>query len=115
MSLFTRPVNAVGIEAHIRITPMGIRAPNLSQTGPLTKRIKMVPATEQMLDVQICCLSIPKLFPTSLSRGAMANQIKKAIKKDHHEQWKALMCGLEKSHNLISLARSSWLGSTLRT
>jgi hypothetical protein len=40
--------------------------------------------------------------------------MKKAMKKPHQEQWKARMCGREKSHSLISVALSSWSGSTLR-
>ena len=45
-------------------------------------------------------------------RGLIANQIKKAMKKPHQEQWKARMWGRAKLHNLISVALSSWSGST---
>ena len=57
----TRPVQAHGIEAKARMKPMGMRAPYLSQRGPLTKRRKMVPATEQMLDVLICFFVRPSV------------------------------------------------------
>ena len=80
-----RPVQAHGMEANISIKPMGMRAPYLSQSGPLRKRKKTVPATEQMLDVQICCLLSPSVFAISGRRGAMANQMKKAMKKQPHD------------------------------
>jgi hypothetical protein len=41
----------------------------------------------------------------------MANQMKKAMKKPHHEQWKARMCGRAKLQSLISVDLSSWSGS----
>ena len=50
----TRPVHAHGIEAPMSTQPIRRRAPYLSQSGPSKKRIKMVPATEQMLDVHAC-------------------------------------------------------------
>lgn len=92
---------------------MGMRGPYLSHKGPLMKRKKMVPATEQILDVQISFLVKPSVSLTSGSRGAIANQMKNAMKKQNHEQWKARMCGLLKERSLISVALSSWLGSTL--
>ena len=107
-----RPVHAQGMEANAKMTPMGMRAPYLSQRGPLMKRKKMVPATEQMFDVQICCLVKPRVSFTSGRSGAMANQMKKAMKKQNHEQWKARMCGRLKDRSLISVALSSWSGST---
>jgi hypothetical protein len=55
------------------------------------KRIKIVPATEQMFEVQICCLLKLKVMAISLISGAMANQMKKAVKKHIHEKWKARM------------------------
>lgn len=85
-ALVTRPVKAHEIDAHIKITPIKIRAPYLSQSGPLIKRIKIVPSTEQMLDVQTSC---GEIFNVSLilgRSGAMANQIKKAVKNPIHEQ-----------------------------
>ena len=80
-----RPVQAHGMEANISMKPMGMRAPYLSQSGPLMKRKKTVPATEQMLDVQTCCLVSPSVFEISGRRGAMANQMKKAMKKENHD------------------------------
>ena len=44
-----RPVQAHGMEANISMKPMGMQALYLSQRGPLMKRKKMVPATEQLL------------------------------------------------------------------
>jgi len=98
----TRPVKAVGMEANIKMIPIRMRAPNLSHIGPLMKRMKIVPSTEKMLDVQISCLvrPIPPSSGGSLitgMSGAMANQMKKAVKKA-----------------LISVALSSWLVSTAR-
>ena len=90
----TRPVNAHGMDANIKRTPIRIRAPYLSHMGPLMKRMKVVPSTEQMLEVQISCLLRPMPpssgdFLITGRRGAMANQMKKAVKKPIHEQWKA--------------------------
>ena len=110
---FTRPVMAQGMEAKARMIPMGIRAPYLSHNGPFTKRKKIVPATEQILLVQICCLVKPSVSLTSGRRGAMANQMKKAMKKQNQLQWNARICGRLKFRSLISVALSSWLGSTL--
>lgn len=87
----TRPIQAQGIDAAIKTIPIRIRAPNLSQRGPRTKRMTIVPATEQMLEVQMSCLVILRSSLTSVSRGAMANQMKKAMKKQNQEQWKARM------------------------
>ena len=109
----TKPVKAHGMDANIRMIPIGIRAPYLSHRGPLTNRRKIVPATEQMLDVHICCLVRPSVSLTSGRSGAIANQMKNAIKKQNHEQWNALMCGRLNDRSLISVALSSWLGSTL--
>ena len=86
VAFLTRPVNAVGIDAAIKINPMGIRAPNLSHIGPFTNRMKIVPATLHMEDVQICCFVNFRVILTSERRGAMANQMKKARKKLNHEQ-----------------------------
>ena len=110
--LFTRPVNAQGMEAKARMIPMGIRAPYLSHNGPFTKRKKIVPATEQILLVQTCCFVKPSVSFTSGSRGAMANQMKKAMKKQNQLQWNARICGRLKDRSLISVALSSWFGST---
>mmetsp|Transcript_20977 Transcript_20977/g.45526 ORF Transcript_20977/g.45526 Transcript_20977/m.45526 type:complete len:169 (-) Transcript_20977:262-768(-) len=90
-ALLTRPVHAQGIEQSINSTPMRIRAPYLSHIGPLMKRMKTVPATEQMLDVQICCFEIPNVFLISGRSGAIANQMKKAVKNPIQEQWNARM------------------------
>lgn len=87
----TTPVKAHGIDAPIRIKPIRTRAPNLSHIGPKRKRMKMVPATELMLDVQACWPVRLRVFLISGMSGAMANQMKKATKKDHHEQWNARM------------------------
>mmetsp|Transcript_21581 Transcript_21581/g.45634 ORF Transcript_21581/g.45634 Transcript_21581/m.45634 type:complete len:206 (+) Transcript_21581:1181-1798(+) len=112
-ALLTRPVQAQGIEQSIRSTPIRRRAPYLSHIGPLMKRMKTVPATEQMLDVQISCFEMPKVSLISGRSGAIANQMKKAVKNPIHEQWNARMCGRLKERSLISVALSSWSGSTL--
>mmetsp|Transcript_6988 Transcript_6988/g.15113 ORF Transcript_6988/g.15113 Transcript_6988/m.15113 type:complete len:150 (-) Transcript_6988:161-610(-) len=110
--LLTRPIHAVGMEANMRTHPMGIRAPNLSQTAPKTNRIQISNKTAQILLVQMSdgCKSRESLI--SGRSGAMANHMKKAMKKPHQEKWKALMCGRAKEHNLSSFALSSWSGST---
>lgn len=97
----TTPVNAHGMEAPISTVPIRIRAPNLSHIGPNKKRMKMVPATEQILEVHASCAVRPNVFLISGIRGAMANQMKKARKKENQEQWNALMCGLAKVQSLI--------------
>mmetsp|Transcript_13031 Transcript_13031/g.17463 ORF Transcript_13031/g.17463 Transcript_13031/m.17463 type:complete len:211 (+) Transcript_13031:1011-1643(+) len=108
----TRPVNAVGIDAKHRMTVKRIRGPYLSHAGPRTNRMKMVPPTPAIEDVQICCLVKSSVSLISDRSGAIANQMKKAMKKDHQEQWKARMCGREKLQSLISVALSSCSGST---
>mmetsp|Transcript_6679 Transcript_6679/g.18654 ORF Transcript_6679/g.18654 Transcript_6679/m.18654 type:complete len:201 (-) Transcript_6679:191-793(-) len=110
----TRPVQAVGMAQQHRTPVKRMRAPYLSQRGPRTNLMQMVPATEMTEEVQISFLVMPRSGPISDRRGAMANQMKKAMKKHHHEQWKARMWGREKLHSLISLALSSWSGSTSR-
>jgi len=77
------------------------------------KRMKMVPATEQMLEVQSCCLLRSSDIATSDRRGARANQMKKAQKKANHEQWKARMCGRFALQSLISVDLSFCAGSIL--
>ena len=65
-----------------------------------------------MLDVQTSC---GEIFNVSLilgRSGAMANQIKKAVKNPIHEQCKARIWGRLKDRSLISVALSSWSGST---
>lgn len=109
-----RPVRAVGIDAKHKITVKSTLDPNLSHRGPRAKRKRMVPATLQILDDQIWNFVKPKVVRISGRRGAAANQIKKAMKKFHHEQWKARICGLAKEQSLISVALSSCSGSTLR-
>ena len=44
----------------------------------------IVPATEQMLEVQICLFELRVVLISGI-RGAMANQMKKAVKKQNHE------------------------------
>lgn len=82
---FTKPVQAVGMEAAMRTAPIGILAPYLSQTAPKTKRMKMSPVTATMLVIQISLLLSSRVIRISGSKGAMENQIKNAMKNDHHE------------------------------
>jgi len=74
--------------------------------------MKIVPATLAIDEFQISFLVRFNVVRISGNNGAIANQIKKAMKKHHHEQWTARMCGREKLHSLISVALSSWFGST---
>mmetsp|Transcript_64841 Transcript_64841/g.173824 ORF Transcript_64841/g.173824 Transcript_64841/m.173824 type:complete len:207 (-) Transcript_64841:132-752(-) len=113
VALLTNPVHAVGMEAKQRMSMKRTRAPYLSHMGPMTKRIKIVPPTPTMEEVQTSCFVMPISSRISESKGAMANQMKKAMKKHHHAQWKARMWGRAKLQSLISLALSSWSGSVL--
>jgi hypothetical protein len=83
---FTNPRQAVGIDAKQRTLVKRTRDPTLSHRGPNRKRIKMVPPTPTMLEVQISSFVKLKVSRISESNGAMANQIKKAIKKATQEQ-----------------------------
>src|SRR5210317_1806983 len=112
VALETRPVQAVGIEAKQRTTVKRTRGPTLSQKGPRRKRMKMVPPTPTMEDVQISFFVKLSVSRISERRGAIENQMKKAMKKPNQEKWKALIWGREKLQSLISVARSSCSGST---
>lgn len=100
----TRPMHAHGIEAAMSTIPIKMRAPNLSHRGPRANLITIVPATEQILEVQMSLELMSRSPLTSESNGAMANQMKNARKKQNHEQWNARMWGLEKLHSLIEVA-----------
>jgi hypothetical protein len=58
--------------------------------------MKIVPPTPTTLDVQISCFERFRVVRISERSGAIANQMKKAMKKPHHDKWKALMWGREK-------------------
>ena len=75
-----------GMAAKHKIAAMGIRAPYLSHAGPKIKRMAIVPATLVMLEVQISFFVNSSVIRICDSSGGIANQIKKAIKKPHHEQ-----------------------------
>lgn len=90
VAVCTKPVQAVGIDAKHRTTLKSTRAPYLSHRGPNRKRTAIVLPTPAIEDVQICFLLNPKSERISLSRGEIANQIKKAIKKENQEQWNPL-------------------------
>ena len=77
----TKPISTVGIDARIRIVPIKICAPKLSQRGPRVNCMIIVPAAVQMFDVQMSFFSISRDFFTSGRRGTNANQMKKAMKK----------------------------------
>jgi len=74
--------------------------------------MKMVDPTPTMLDVQICCVEMPRVFRISGNSGAIANQMKNATKKHHQLQWKARMCGRLMLQIRICFDLSSWSGST---
>lgn len=76
-------MQATGMEASINTHPIGTLAPYLSQTAPNTKRMHMSKATAQMLVVQMSCDDSPRSSLIKGRRGAMANQIKKAMKNPH--------------------------------
>mmetsp|Transcript_26027 Transcript_26027/g.61123 ORF Transcript_26027/g.61123 Transcript_26027/m.61123 type:complete len:96 (+) Transcript_26027:2452-2739(+) len=86
MAELTNPVQAVGIEHKHNTTAIGIRAPHLSQAGPKTTRMNMVPKTLAILEVQISSSVSSRSSRISLRSGDMANQMKKAMKKPHQEQ-----------------------------
>ena len=79
-------MHAVGIEAAQRTTMKRMRAPYLSQAGPRRKRMKIVPATLKIEEVQICFLSNSRLILISGRSGAIANQMKNAMKNAHLEK-----------------------------
>jgi len=58
----TSPTMAVGIDATMRTTPIGMRDPYRSHSGPMKKRIKIVVRSEQIEDVQTCSLVMPRVF-----------------------------------------------------
>ena len=72
-ALLTRPVMAVGIALHMRMIPIGMRGPYLSQNGPSKNRITIVPVTAAIDDDQICSVDRPKESCTSESSGEMEN------------------------------------------
>lgn len=90
-AVWTSPVRAVGIDAEHRTIKYRILAPYLSHKGPRRNLTAIVDPTPTMEEVQICCLVRFKSAWISGSRGVMANQTKKAQKKLHQQQWKALM------------------------
>lgn len=53
VAVFVNPIIPVGMALLKRIMPMGMRGPHLSQKGPRIKRIKIVPDTAAIEDVQI--------------------------------------------------------------
>ena len=53
VAVFVNPIIPVGMALLKRIRPMGMRGPYLSQKGPRRKRIRIVPATAVIEDVQI--------------------------------------------------------------
>lgn len=87
----TNPVQAVGIAAKQRTHEKRILAPNTSHMGPMIKRMRIVPPTPAIEELQMSCVLRSRSFAISGRSGEMANQMKKATKNDHHEQWKALM------------------------
>mmetsp|Transcript_10214 Transcript_10214/g.24817 ORF Transcript_10214/g.24817 Transcript_10214/m.24817 type:complete len:104 (+) Transcript_10214:1361-1672(+) len=85
VKLLTNPVQAVGILAAIKTPPIRMRDPNLSVSDPKTNRMTTSPLTARMLDNQICRVDKERVLLISGNNGAAENQMKKAIKKDHHE------------------------------
>jgi hypothetical protein len=83
VAVWIKPVHAVGIEAAQRMTAIRTRAPYLSQAGPRRNRMKMVPATLKIEEVQSCFLSRPRSFLISVRSGAIENQMKNAMKNPH--------------------------------
>jgi hypothetical protein len=91
----TSPVMAVGMAATQSTALMRMRLPYLSQSGPNRNRMKMVPPTPTMLAVHSSVAVKLRVFWISDWSGVMENQMKKAQKKDTHEQWNALIGGRE--------------------
>jgi hypothetical protein len=86
VAVLTSPVIAVGMAA-VHSTPViKILAPYLSLMGPRMKRMKMVPPTPTIDDVQICAGFKFSEVRISLKRGVMANQMKNALKNENQEQ-----------------------------
>ena len=80
------PVHAVGMDARQRTEENSIRAPYLSHMGPNRSRTIIVPPTLAMEEVQISFFVKPNVIWISPRSGVMANQMKNAMKKAHHEQ-----------------------------
>ena len=88
VAVCTKPVQAVGMEAPHKMIVNKTLAPYLSQRGPKMNRTRMVPPTPAIDDVHTSRCVRPSDSRISGSSGEIANQIKKAIKKDHLEQQK---------------------------
>ena len=69
--------------------------------------MKIVPPTPTIEDVHTSCGVSPSEVRISDRSGVIANQMKKALKKENQAQWKARMCGRLKLHNLICVDLSS--------
>ena len=86
----TSPVMAHGTAARHRMDDMRTRLPYLSQRGPSTNRMTMVPPTPTMLAVHKSWVDKLSDLRISDCSGVMANHTKNALKKENHAQWKAL-------------------------
>lgn len=71
--MLTKPVNAVGQALQNNTIPIGILGPNLSQKGPRTKRITMVPTEAAIDDVQISASLSLRVLCTSFNNGVIEN------------------------------------------
>lgn len=81
VDVLTRPVRPVGMALQSRITTRGIRGPNLSQNGPKTKRMIIVPDTAEIEDDQISSFVRSSDTCTSERSGEMENLSIKADRK----------------------------------
>eukprot|EP00978_Attheya_sp_CCMP212_P002921 scaffold6024_cov36-Attheya_sp.AAC.2 len=87
----TKPVQAAGIADSMRTTPMGMRAPYLSQRDPTRNLVMMVVTSEQMLDVHTSLVDKSRSSRISDSSGETQNQTVKARKREIQAQCRALM------------------------
>ncbi len=80
VALFTNPVSAVGHALQNKMIPIGILGPYLSQKGPSTNRMTIVPTDAAIDDVQISESLICNVFWTSFNNGVIENLSKELEK-----------------------------------
>ena len=85
------------------------RGPTRSHAVPMATRAKTAPDTDAIPALPMSVAVSPSVSRMSGSSGGAAKVERKQQKKENHERWKALMCGLakEKSQNSVALLSES--------
>ena len=99
-----RPEKASGIEPAMRRADMTRLGPNLSQSGPTTIRTNIVAEILAVPECATITLDRCNSFLMVGISGCMPNHDVKAIKKQNHDVWKPLRCGLVMLHKRNDLA-----------